>query len=48
MGPVKYDLFFEVMPGQKLLDYLNHFLVSTRKTGTSQADSDLSFVVFHD
>jgi hypothetical protein len=48
MSPMKYNLLFEVMLGEKLLYDLNHFLVSACETGTSQADSNLSFIVFHE
>jgi hypothetical protein len=44
---MKNDLFFQVMMDQKLLDHLNHFLVSAGKTGTSQANPDFGFVFFH-
>jgi hypothetical protein len=45
---VEYHLFLEVVLCQELLNYLNHFLVSTGKAGASQAYSDLSFILFHD
>jgi hypothetical protein len=48
MGTVEYYFVFQLILNQKLLDYLNHFLVSARKTGASQAYSDLSLVFFHD
>jgi hypothetical protein len=48
VSTVENYLLFQVILGQKLLYYLNHFLVTTCKTGASQADSDLGFVVFHD
>jgi hypothetical protein len=47
VSTVKNHLVFEVMLNQELLDYLNHFLVSPGETGTSQANSDLRFIVFH-
>jgi hypothetical protein len=48
MSAVKYYPLFQVVLNQKLLDDLYHFLVTPSKTGTSQAYSDLSFIVFHE
>jgi hypothetical protein len=48
VSTVKNDPFFEVVKFQKLLDYLHHFLVTTRKARASKANSDLDFCIVHD
>ena len=48
MSSVKYHLLLKVVLSEKLLNYLHHFLVSAGKTGASQANFDLSFVLVHE
>jgi len=45
---MKNNFLLEVILGQELLNYLNHFLVPPGKTGASQTNPDLGFVVFHE